>query len=202
MPPSRRLLATDLAQIAVFAAFIAVLGLMPGIYVFSSAVPITLQTLGVMLTGCLLGSRRAALTLALFIVLVAVGFPLLAGGRGGIGVFFGPSGGFVIGWLVGAYVTGLIVERSLPKLGFVKALLACLAGGVVAIYAIGIPYWAVAVGSLTTAAVQSLAFIPGDVAKAVIVSLIAVAVHRAYPTIVPVAKAHAARADVTSSREG
>jgi biotin transport system substrate-specific component len=198
MPRSRRLLATDLAQIAVFAAFIAVLGLMPGIYLFGSTVPITLQTLGVMLVGCLLGSRRAALTLALFVVLVAVGFPLLSGGRGGLGIFAGPSGGFVLGWLLGAYVTGWLVERSLPKLSFVKALLACLAGGVVAIYAIGIPYWAVVVGSLPTAAVQSLVFIPGDVAKAVVVSLIAVAVHRAYPTLVPVAKAHAG---VTSSRD-
>jgi biotin transport system substrate-specific component len=193
--------ATDLAQIAVFAAFIAVLGLMPGIYVFGSTVPITLQTLGVMLVGCLLGGRRAALTLALFILLVAVGFPLLSGGRGGLSVFAGPSGGFVVGWLFGAFATGWLVERSLPKLSFLKSLVACLVGGVVVIYAIGIPYWAIAVGSFPTAAIQSLIFIPGDVAKAVLVSLVAVAVHRAYPTLVPVSKAHAAKVDVTSSSD-
>ncbi|WP_279582510.1 biotin transporter BioY [Fodinicola feengrottensis] len=77
-------------------------------------------------------------------------------------------------------------------------MIACVVGGVVVIYAVGIPYWAVVVGSLPTAAIQSLVFIPGDVAKAVIVSLVAVAVHRAYPTLVPVSKTHAAKVDVTS----
>lgn len=192
MVAARRLPAKDLAAIAVFAAFVAVLGLMPGIYLFGGGVPITLQTLGVMLVGCLLGARRGAYTLLLFILLVAVGLPLLSGGRGGLAVFAGPSGGFIIGWLLGAFVTGWLVERMLPKLTVFKALLACLAGGIVAVYAVGLPYWAVAIGSLPAALAQSVVFLPGDLAKAVVVAFIAAAVHRAYPSLVPVRQRSAA----------
>lgn len=201
MPQPRRLPARDLAQIAVFTAFIAVLGLVPGIYVFGGGVPITLQTLGVMLVGCLLGARRAGYTLALFILMVAVGLPLLSGGRGGLAVFAGPSGGFIIGWFFGAIVIGLLVERMLPRLNLAKAIIVNLIGGVGVVYLVGIPYWAIVVGSLPLAAGQSVVFIPGDLAKAVAVSLVAVAVHRALPTLVPVRVEHAAKAEATAGND-
>ena len=81
----------DIVLIALFAALTAALGLFPPIYVF--AVPITAQTLGVMLAGSVLGSKRGGLAMLLFLVLVAVGAPILAGGRGGFGIFASPSGG-------------------------------------------------------------------------------------------------------------
>ena len=77
----------DLAYIALFAAITAVLGLLPAIPVPAVPVPITAQTLGVMLAGAVLGARRGFLALLLFLVLVAVGLPVLAGGRGGLAVF-------------------------------------------------------------------------------------------------------------------
>lgn len=172
----------------------AVLGLVPGIYVFGGGVPITLQSLGAMLIGCLLGARRAAYTLGLFILMVAVGLPLLSGGRGGLAVFAGPSGGFIIGWLCGAIVIGLLVERMLPRLNLAKAIIINVVGGVGVVYLVGIPYWAIVVGSLPLAAGQSIVFIPGDLAKAAVVSFVAVAVHRALPTLVPVRIEHAAKA--------
>ena len=64
-----------------------------------------------MLAGAVLGARRGALSVALLLVLVAIGLPLLAGGRGGFSVFTGPTAGFLIGWVAGAYVTGLAAER-------------------------------------------------------------------------------------------
>lgn len=191
MSSPRRLPARDLAYVAVFAAFIAVLGLMPGIYLFGGGVPITLQTLGVMLVGCLLGSWRGTYAVGLLLLLAAVGLPLLSGGRGGLGAFFGPSGGFLLGWLLGAFVTGWLVERMLPRLTLVKALAACLAGGVGGIYVIGVPVWALVIGNLPAALLQSLVFLPGDIAKAVVVALIAVAVHRAYPSLLPVRRGSA-----------
>ena len=64
-----------------------VLGLIPPIALSITPVPITLQSLGVMLAGGLLGSRLGALSQLIFLLIVGVGAPLLAGGRGGLGVF-------------------------------------------------------------------------------------------------------------------
>src|SRR5664280_500018 len=110
----KRLSSRDLALVASFAALIAVLGLPGGIPVFGNAVPVTLQTLGVMLAGSILGWKRGALSVLVLLVLVAAGLPLLSGGRGGLGVFAGPSVGYLFGWVFGAGVIGWLVQRRLP----------------------------------------------------------------------------------------
>jgi biotin transport system substrate-specific component len=175
--------AAELARTVVFAAFIAVLGLFPGLYVGGAAVPIVLQNAGPLLAGSILGPRRGAASVLLFLALVAIGLPLLSGGRGGIAPFAGPTGGFLLGWIASAVVVGLIVQRALPRPGLPVLLLANVAG-VVVDYVIGIPFWAAFTGDLGAAAVQSLVFLPGDAVKLVLVSLIAVAVHRAIPATV------------------
>ncbi len=185
-PPGRRFPTGDVARVSVFAALIAVLGLPGALNVFGNAVPITLQTFGVMLAGAILGTWRAALAVAVLLVLVAAGLPLLAGGRGGLGVFAGPSVGFLIGWLPGAAVIGWIVERGGRNPGIVRLLIACVAGGVGVIYLFGIPLQAAVTGlTLGKAAVLSAVFLPGDVAKAVLASLVARGTQRAYPDAVP-----------------
>src|SRR5574344_3076973 len=88
--------AQSLSVVALCAALMAVLGLIPKIDL-PFGVPITLQSLGGMLAGCLLGGKRGFQSLALFLLAVAVGLPLLSGGRGGIGVFMLPSAGYLIG---------------------------------------------------------------------------------------------------------
>ncbi|GAA2357323.1 BioY family transporter [Saccharopolyspora halophila] len=171
--------AANLARTVVFAAFIAILGLFPGFYLGAAAVPIVLQNMGPLLAGSILGARRGTSAVLLFLALTALGLPLLSGGRGGIAPFFGPSGGFLLGWILSALVVGLIVRRS-AKPGVAVLLLANLAG-IAADYLIGIPYWGLMIGDIPSAAVQSLVFLPGDAVKLVAVSLIAVAVHRAVP---------------------
>jgi biotin transport system substrate-specific component len=91
-----------LAHVAIFTGIIAVLGLVPALPIPGMPVPITLQTLGVMLAGAVLGARKGGASVLLFLALVAIGLPLLAGGRGGLGVFAGPSVGFLIGWPIAA----------------------------------------------------------------------------------------------------
>ena len=76
----------NIAYIALFAALITVLGLVPRIEL-AAGVPITAQSLGIMLCGTVLGARRGALAVLLFLALLAVGLPLLSGGR-----TFGRSG--------------------------------------------------------------------------------------------------------------
>ncbi len=104
----------DLVLIALFAAIIVVLGLIPPITLGFIPVPITAQSMGVMLAGCILGAKRGAFAFLLFILLVAIGLPVLSGGRGGLAVFAGPSGGFILGWVVAAFVTGLIAAALRP----------------------------------------------------------------------------------------
>lgn len=174
----------DLAYIALFAAIVAALGLLPPLPVPVVPVPITAQTLGVMLAGSVLGARRGGLALLTFVAVVAVGAPVLSGGRGGLGVFVGPSAGFLLSWPVAAAVTGLLVQLFWCRLNLGWALVANLVGGVLVIYAIGIPVLAL-IGdlSLLTAVAGSMLFVPGDVIKAVAASALAVAVRRAYPVI-------------------
>jgi biotin transport system substrate-specific component len=178
---TRKLDATDIARVAVFAAVLAVLGLPGGFTVFG-AVPITAQTLGVMLAGAILGPWLGALSVTIFLALVAIGLPLLAGGRGGIGVFFGPSAGYLLGWIVGAFVVGLIVHAGGRKPVVWRTFLGCVTGGILVIYAIGIPVQA-AVTRLLLAetALTSLIFLPGDLVKTVIATAVVTTLVRAYP---------------------
>ena len=172
----------DLALIAIFAGIVAALGIVPAFTPPGFAVPITAQSLGVMLAGSILGARRGALSLALLLVLVATGLPLLAGGRGGLGVFAGPSVGFLLAWPVAAYVTGWLSERSGPTYKLHWGIVANLVGGIVVVYAGGIAGMAAVLGlSVPAAAVATWIYIPGDAVKVVIAALVARGVHAAYP---------------------
>ncbi|WP_396191334.1 biotin transporter BioY [Cellulosimicrobium cellulans] len=173
--------AGDAARVATFAALIAALGMPGSIALFGNAVPITLQTLGVMLAGAILGAWRGALAVATFLALAAAGLPVLAGGRGGLGAFVGPSAGYLVGFLVGAAVVGWLVDR-LRRVTLVGVLVACLVGGVAGVYAFGVPVQSLVTGvPLATTAQLSLAFVPGDVLKALAAAAITVGVVRSYP---------------------
>ncbi|WP_158865737.1 biotin transporter BioY [Leifsonia sp. AG29] len=178
---ARRLDATDIARVAVCAAIVAVLGLPGGFTVFG-AVPITAQTLGVMLAGALLGPALGALSMAVLLALVAAGLPLLAGGRGGIGVFAGPSVGYLLGWVAGAAVIGLIVHAGSRKPVLWRTALGIVVGGILVVYAFGIPLQSLITRlPLPATALSSLVFVPGDLIKAAIASAIVMTLVRAYP---------------------
>lgn len=170
--------ARDMARIAVFAALTAAMGLIGAITV-GGAVPITLQTLGVMLAGAVLGPWRGAASMALLLFGVAIGLPLLAGGRGGIGVFMSPTAGYLIGWLVAPIVIGLII-RNRPV--WWRVALGCLIGGLPVIYLFGIPVqaWLTEL-SIGETIITSLAFLPGDLLKVVIATLVTLGLYKAYP---------------------
>ena len=127
----------NITHIALFAALIAVLGLVPKIDLISG-VPITAQSLGIMLCGTVLGARRGALAVLLFLGLVAAGLPLLSGGRGGLGVFAGPSVGYLVGFPIAAFVAGLVVERWKVSIGIASFAGAVLGG--MTIPGLGIEY--------------------------------------------------------------
>ncbi|MFC4126737.1 biotin transporter BioY [Nocardia rhizosphaerae] len=177
--------ARDLAQIAVFAALIAALGLPGAITVGFSGVPITLQTLGVILTGAILGARKGTAAVAVFIALTMIGLPLLSGGRTGLTALASPTAGYLIGWLPATVVIGWLTAALLPRYPFVAGLLVNALGGIVVIYLFGIAGLLVRTDLGLWAAVSSnFAFVPGDLAKVVIATAVAKSVHRAYPGLI------------------
>lgn len=171
----------SIATISLFAALIAALGQMPAI-ALGFGVPITAQTLGVMLAGTVLGARRGALAALLVVVLAAIGLPVLSGGSGGLGVFAGPTVGFLIGWPFAAFATGWIVERWRgAPLGLVAGIASAI-GGIGVLYPFGIVGLSAVIGKspMETAALV-LVFAPGDLAKATIAGLLTAALARARP---------------------
>jgi len=178
--------ARDLALIAVFAGLTAALGLIPAFYTPLSPSPITAQTFGPVLAGALLGGRRGGLSQVLFLALVAVGLPLLSGGRGGIGVFAGASVGFLISWPIASWLIGRLTYRLGAPYRLGWGILINVLVGMVVMYALGIP-GQMAFGhlSLPAAVVANLPYLPGDTLKGVLAAVVAKGVHRAYPGLLP-----------------
>jgi biotin transport system substrate-specific component len=176
----------DLALVATFTGLVAAMGALPAIYPAGIPVPITAQTLGVMLAGAVLGRWRGAAALVLLLALVAVGLPLLAGGRGGLGVFGGPSVGYLIGFPIGAWVIGWLTETFGAPYRLHWGLVANLVGGVAVVYVFGIlgTAWRAHL-SIEAATVSAGWYVVGDLAKAVIAALVARGVHAAYPGLLP-----------------
>lgn len=168
-----------IAHMALFAAMVAVLGQVAAIP--AGPVPITLQTLGVMLCGAVLGPWRGAGAMVLLNLLTLAGLPLMSHGTGGLAVYAGPTAGFVLGWIPGAFLVGLIVHSAWP-LQWWRTILGTLGGGIAVIYACGIPVVAYQLGlTLSEAALANAIFIPGDLAKAAVAVIITHSLARAYP---------------------
>jgi biotin transport system substrate-specific component len=172
----------DLALVATFAAVVAALGVLPGVYPFGIPVPVTAQSLGVMLAGAVLGARRGFLASVLLLVLVAIGLPLLAGGRGGLGVFASPSVGFLLGWPVAAFVIGWLTERGGAPYRLVWGVAANVTGGILVLYALGTlgMMWRLHLGVGAALALNGW-YVVGDAVKVVVAALVARGVHAAYP---------------------
>lgn len=171
----------SIALVALFAALVAALGLIPQL-TLALGVPITAQSLGIMLCGTVLGAKRGGLAALLFVGLVLLGLPLLAGGRGGPGMLATGSAGYLVGYVLGAYVTGLMMEtaRSLP-LGLAAGVSAAV-GGVIVVHLCGVLGLIMVLGlSPIEAMLTDAWFIPGDFIKVVLAALITAGLARARP---------------------
>ncbi|MCH8550774.1 MAG: biotin transporter BioY [Natronospirillum sp.] len=174
----------SLVQIALYASLVAALGFIPPIP-FAFGVPITAQSLGVMLAGIMLGPWRGALAMLLLVFVVSLGAPLLAGGRGGLGVLTGPTVGFFLGWPLAAFFAGLIAQ-SLRRLPLMAATaIGAFTGGIVVLYLCGIAGFKLVTGNGWIESTLTMAvFIPGDLVKVVITCMVAQAVYKGMPQAV------------------
>lgn len=135
-----------------------------------SPVPVTGQTLAVLLMGALLGSRRGSLCLLAYLAEGALGLPVFAGGTAGLARLIGPTGGYLAGFLAAAFLVGMLAEKGWDRrVG--TTFLAMLLGNAV-IYAFGLPWLAHFVGSEKVLALGLLPFIPGDLVKLVLAVLV------------------------------
>ena len=149
-----------------------------------STVPITLQTLAVMLAGSLLGARYGTLAILIVIGLAAAGFPVL-GGRGGLSVLIGPTGGYIFSWPFAALLIGLFAQRMQQnKFTFLKLITVNFIFGALLVYPGGVSWLAYTTGidTVSKALVGGMwPFIPGDLVKSVLAASVVVAVWKVYP---------------------
>lgn len=136
-------------------------------------VPITLQTMFLSLAGVLLGARAAFMSQVVYVIIGAMGLPVFAGGKAGLGVLFGPTGGYIAGFIAAAWVIGKISE-SRPSGGVVWIIFA-MAAGTLVIYTLGVAQLSfVAELSVSKAlTVGALPFLPGDTVKIGVAAVIA-----------------------------
>jgi biotin transport system substrate-specific component len=142
------------------------------IHVPIGPVPIVLSTLFVLLSGLLLGSRWGLVSMALYLVVGAIGIPVFAGGKGGLAHFFGPTGGYLLGYVLASWITGFISERFRGLLIF--EILAVLIGSLT-IYTLGVPWlkFVTQMSWLKTFIIGMVPFLIGDAVKASVAILLA-----------------------------
>jgi biotin transport system substrate-specific component len=176
----------DIALVAAFAALISASAYVGAIPVGSAGVPITLQTLTVMLAGCVLGPVRGFSAVTLYLALGAVGLPVFAEHSSGIGVFTGPSGGYLLSFPIAAALGGFLVAHvARDRRTRALVVFACsIAASILVIHPLGILGMMLHFDvSFLEAAAWDVPFWLGDVVKTSLVAMIAAEVHRAFPQL-------------------
>jgi biotin transport system substrate-specific component len=185
--PRRRWNATDLGLIAVFAALVAGAALVPGLAVNGFGVPITFQTLAVMLTGLVLGPGRGFAAVGLYTLLGLAGLPIFSQGRSGLGILAGPSAGYILAFPIAAGIVGWLATLVIRRTTKTRALwlfLSATVTSVVVVHSLGVAGIALNTkATLEQAFLSDLVFYPGDIIKNILAAVIAVALHRAFPDI-------------------
>lgn len=120
-----------LKMMIITALFAAIIGILAQVTIPLPLVPITGQTLAIGLAATILGSRYGTLSVILYLIIGAVGIPVFAEMSGGISKIVGPTGGYLVGFIPTAYVTGLILEKTKFKLPY--AILANIVGMIIAL---------------------------------------------------------------------
>lgn len=167
----------DIALVAMFTALTAI-----GAFISFPVgpVPITLQSLFVILSGMVLGPKLGALSQIVYIVLGLIGLPIFAGFTGGVQSIISPSFGFIIGFVFAAFIVGLIAN-SRKEISHKKIWIASLAG-TITVYAFGLPYMYYILNGVMGSGLSliqifnmgCLLFLPGDFIKFVIASIVGV----------------------------
>ncbi|MFV8380360.1 biotin transporter BioY [Corynebacterium hindlerae] len=172
----------DVAYVAVFAALIIVFAFftIPG----AAGVPIVLQNAIVILTGLVLGPKRGTAAAVLFLLLGLLGFPVLAGGRSLLSALAGPTVGYIVGYVISAFVAGAIAYQAKSASSRYLLLIVGAFAGLAVQYACGVVgLMLVASMDLVGALGVQVPFLIPDAVKVAIMVAIASGVHAAFPDL-------------------
>ena len=162
-------IALDMVFIILGSVFVA-LSSQFAFYLPFSPVPITGQTFAVLFTGAVLGSRRGGLSLALYILEGMLGLPVFAGGTGGMAVLFGPTAGYLIGFIPAAILVGYLSEKGFDRKWI--PMFFALVLGLVVIYIFGVIRLLSFVGIEKVFSLGVAPFMVGDLIKTIMVMLL------------------------------
>ena len=182
--PSRAKLTTlAMVQIALCTALICVAAQLA--IPLPIGVPFTLQVLMVMLTALILKPLYSVISMLLYVLLGVIGLPVFTGAKSGIGTILSPTGGFIIGFVLAAFLVSLLKNVLAKKLGgkltVVRYILVTVIVGIPVMYIPGIALYMAYTGADLLSAVVTLTsvFILLDIAKCVLASIIAVPLNKA-----------------------
>lgn len=176
----------NVALISVFAALIAVSALIPGFMI--GPVPFVMTIVIVLLAPMILGTRDGLLANLLYVVAGAAGLPIFSGGASGFGVLAGPTGGYLVGYIVAPLVAGPIATFVLRRWpvgpdGLFGLAVAGL-GGLAGIHAAGVAGLMINAGmGLNAALVTTAGFVGFDLIKVAVAAVLALAIVRAFPRL-------------------
>lgn len=166
----------ELSFIALFAVIIVICSMIS----IPSAVPFTLQTFAVFLALMLLGARKAFYTILCYILMGAIGLPVFAGGKGGVAVLLGNTGGYIVGFLIMACIYAIFEKNT--KLHIPAMIL-----GLIALYAFGTAWFMIvytsAKGSVALTTVLGWTVIPFIIPDLVKLALAYVLARRLKPVL-------------------
>jgi len=175
-----KLKAQDILNVALFSALTAI-GALISIPLPFSHVPITLQTLFTYMAGAFLGSYLGALSQLIYVLMGVTGLPIFAKGSAGILVLLGPTGGYLVGFIPGAFVIGKLAEMK--KNPSFRRLLICMTAGTVVIYVLGVLQlmnW-VRIGVKEAIVLGVLPFIVGDALKILAAAYMTIRIRKVLP---------------------
>ncbi|UCE66521.1 MAG: biotin transporter BioY [Candidatus Zixiibacteriota bacterium] len=156
--------------IAVCGSIVIALASRIAFYLPLSPVPVTAQTFAVLLVGTILGRKRAVMAVAAYLAEGAMGLPVFANGTAGIGILGGVTGGYLIGFLAAGFVTGYLAESGWDR-RFWTTVMAMIFGNLV-IYIFGVSWLAAYIGIDKAFYAGLLVFLPGDILKIIVASLV------------------------------
>jgi len=136
-------------------------------------VPINLGTLGMFLSGGILGRKYGTVSMCVYVFMGAAGIPVFAGFRAGPSVLAGPTGGYILGYILGAFIIGMLIDKLMSRNAMWTYCL-CLAAGLITCYIVGTLWFALTTGTSCKAAIAScvLPFAVIDIFKIFIASLL------------------------------
>lgn len=182
---------TNTKMLILAAIFTAVNVVCAQIQIPIAPVPISLATFAIFLTAGLLGHKYGSLSLIVYVLLGAIGVPVFAGFSGGFGIITGPTGGYIIGYIFTAFITGFIIDSYMAKPASCRSpqhkavppypvLILAMIAGLAACYLLGTIWfihltgWTIGKALMTCVVV----FLPGDALKII---LAAILIRKLYP---------------------